>query len=93
MDIHVYQNAVSNRFEANVKSGLCELDYENIGVGTWEYKRTFVPESVRHQGIGHKLVKEALEFAREQQYHVKPSCPFVKKVVEEDIDRYKDIIV
>jgi predicted GNAT family acetyltransferase len=93
MDVHVYHNPISNRFEANVNSGLCELDYENEGADTLNYKWTFVPEESRHQGIGHKLVHEAMEFAREQQYHVKHTCPFVKSVIEENKERYRDILV
>jgi len=93
MDFHVYHNSVSNRFEANVNSGLCELDYEKVGMGTLDYKRTFVPENSRHQGFGHKLVQEALEYAKEEQYRVKPTCPFVKSVIEEDKERYRDVVV
>ena len=93
MGIKVYHNSVSNRFEANVNSGLCELNYEKEGSGTLDFKRTFVPESLRHKGIGHKLVEQALDYAREEYYRVKPSCPFVKKVVEENKKRYEDLIV
>lgn len=93
MDVHVYHNIISNRFEVNVNSGLCELDYENEGIDTLIYTRTFVPEDSRHQGIGHKLVKEAMEYARDNHYHVKPACPFVQKVIEEEKGRYLDLIV
>ncbi len=93
MNIHVYHNTVSSRFEANVQSGLCELDYEHVGSDILDFKRTYVPETLRHQGIGHRLVREALDYAKEEQYHVKPSCPFVKAVADEYKDRYKDVLV
>ena len=38
MDVQVYHNIISNRFEVNVNSGLCELDYESEGIDTLNYK-------------------------------------------------------
>jgi predicted GNAT family acetyltransferase len=40
---------------------------------------TYVPEELRGQKLGDKLVEYSLEFAREHQLKIIPSCPFIRK--------------
>ena len=40
---------------------------------------TFVPESLRGQGIAEKLVRTGLAWAREQGYQIEASCWYVRR--------------
>lgn len=52
---------------------------------------TFVSESLRGQGVGEALVKEIVEFAREEGKKIIPSCSFVKNKIERNED-YHDVL-
>lgn len=79
------------RFVAEVDGKEGTLTYERVDDGTLDYRSTFVPEELRGDGIGAKLVLHALDYARENDFEVVPSCPFVGKVIEEHPE-YEDLI-
>lgn len=51
---------------------------------------TYVDEKYRGQGIAGKLFVELVNFAREENYMIKPSCSYIKKKLENSTE-YKDI--
>lgn len=65
--------------------------FEEAGEGRLDFRRTFVPEPHRHQGIGERLVLSALDWARQQGRTVIPTCPFVDWVVDRN-PAYEDLI-
>ena len=73
----------SQRFTTKTDHGQAVLAYSEIEPGTLDYRSTVVPAEDRGQGIGEELVLFALAWARENDLHVIPSCPFVKRVIEE----------
>lgn len=84
------------RFLIETEGGEARLDYAPAGDGpagerTLDYRHTFVPESLRGQGIGARLVTDALDWARENGYGVIPSCPFVRRIVDRHPE-YADLI-
>lgn len=53
---------------------------------------TYTPLKLRRKGLAAKVVKAALEYAKEKRLKVIPNCWYVKKFVEEHSE-YSDIIL
>lgn len=79
----ILHNPEENRFEIPLDDGTATLDYEEEGGDVLDFTSTVVPEELRGRGIGGELVGQALDWAREHGYRVIPTCPFVKRYVEE----------
>lgn len=60
------------------------LRYSKTDDRTLDFFSTFVPPNLRQQGIGERIVRFALEYAKKNDYKVNPSCWFVKKIMERD---------
>ena len=92
MEIQTQHEPDSQRFVVRLDSGEATLEYEHAGSKTLYYKSTFVPEEERDRGIGEQMVLDALDWARDHDYGVIPSCPFVKSVVERHKE-YQGVVV
>ena len=90
MSIEVKHDSDKKTFYAVNDGQVATLDYEPLSDTELEYKRTFVPEELRNQGIASTIVEHALEFARKKGYKVRPSCPFVKSYIDEH-PRFQEI--
>lgn len=53
---------------------------------------TMVGEELRGQGVGDKLLEKVVEFARENERHIIPLCPFAKARLEKYKDKYQDVL-
>lgn len=51
---------------------------------------TFVDPSLRGQGIAHQLVDELADYARKNDYKIKPECSYVVDLFERS-DEYQDV--
>lgn len=60
-----------------VKSGNAELHYQRHGDQYIEVISTRVPREARGFGIGSALAEAAIDFAKEQDLKIKPSCEFM----------------
>lgn len=47
-----------------------------------EFVSTFVPETLRNQGIGTRLAEKGMRLADANKYEVKPSCPFIESYLD-----------
>ncbi|MEQ8471304.1 MAG: GNAT family N-acetyltransferase [Marinoscillum sp.] len=72
----------NQRFYAEVNGGKAELDYIPHGHKYIDFISTFVPQESRHEGVGHSLAEHALEYAANHDLRVKPTCPFVRDVMD-----------
>ena len=72
----VSNNQAESRFEARVDGKIAFLTYRQ-SPGTLVLAHTEVPAELAGHGLGGKLARAALEFAREQHLQVTPLCPFV----------------
>jgi predicted GNAT family acetyltransferase len=72
----VIDNAAAHRFEITVNGQLAITTYRIQG-GHMILPHTEVPDALQGQGIAGKLVKAALESARQQGLKVIPSCSYV----------------
>lgn len=80
MAITITHDSANHQFVTTVDGKKAYLRYEIQEQGkTLDYYSTFVPPELRGQKIGEQLVKFALEYAKENQLRVLPTCPFVKK--------------
>jgi predicted GNAT family acetyltransferase len=70
---------------------VAEMSYMREGTRKIVIDHTEVDESLRGEGIGEDLVVEAVKYARENNFLIKPVCPFVKSVLEKDED-YEDVL-
>lgn len=79
------------QFFAVVEGKKSFLDYSISADGrTLDYYSTFVPPELRGRHIGQDIVKFALDYAKENNYKIIPSCPFVEKYIENHPE-YKSI--
>lgn len=86
MELKIHHDSEKNQFFADLGEDRALLNYRKLNDQTLDYKSTFVPEEKRNQGIGSELVRYALDWARDNNYVVKPSCPFVAQFIEQNPD-------
>ncbi len=81
MTFLVKNNESLSRFEANVNGIQAFMDYKLKG-SHMTLVHTEVPPELGGQGVGGKIVKAALTFAKEKGLRVIPECPFVIRYIE-----------
>jgi predicted GNAT family acetyltransferase len=87
----VTQNEASHRFEITVDGRTGFLEYHR-GRDFLSLVHTEVPPELEGHGIGGKLAKAGLEFARKENLKVVPSCPFVAAYIRRHPE-YVDIVM
>ena len=64
---------------------IAEVTFYEIENGVYNIDHTFVDDSLRGQGIGSKLVREAVNTIKEKGAQVQATCPFASKWIEENM--------
>lgn len=90
MSTNVRHDEEAQRFIIPLEEGKAILDYDKRG-SELDYKHTYVPEAGRGRGIASRLADRALEYAKENGYKVKPSCPFVRSYIDRH-EEYASIV-
>ena len=67
------------------------LSYHRVGEKVLDFRSTLVPPHLRGKGVGTELVRQALDWARQEGYQVIPSCSFVARFLE-DNPEYQDLV-
>lgn len=75
-DIEIRDNPDAARFETTVDGQTAVLDYR-LDDRNLRLTHTGVPPELEGRGIGGRLVRHALDDARERGLQVLPECPFV----------------
>ena len=75
--LDVRHNAVARRFEVAVDGQLARADYRIDG-RVMQLFHTEVPVAFEGRGIAALLVREAIEYARENGLTVLPACSYVR---------------
>jgi len=60
------------------------MTYKKSGDGVITIDHTEVNPNFRGEGLGEDLVAEGVKFARENDLKIAPTCPFAKKVIDEN---------
>lgn len=74
----VTHQADLHRFSVNNEA---LLEYHLTGTSV-DFHHTFVPPSMRGQGIAEKLVRSGLAWATAEQLTIKASCSYVQKFLK-----------
>lgn len=92
MELTIRHNKEKQEFIAIVDGKACVLNYSILpDAKTLDYYRTFVPDELRGQHIGDKIVIYALDYAKQNNHRIIPSCPFVELVIKRHPE-YKTLI-
>ncbi|MET0752609.1 MAG: GNAT family N-acetyltransferase [Pyrinomonadaceae bacterium] len=70
---------------------VAEMTYKREGLRKIVIDHTEVDEALRNKGVGKRMVEAAVKYARKNNLLIKPTCPFVKKVMEASED-YEDVL-
>ena len=86
-NIRRIENGSKGAFEyVNGEVKLAEMTYVFSGEDKFIIDHTEVDDSLRGQGVGVKLVEEAVQFARDSKLKILPLCPFAKSVFDKRED-------
>jgi uncharacterized protein len=93
MTLAIEHDEKNKQFVASVEGKTAHLKYSVLPDGkTLDYYSTFVPPELRGRHIGQDIVKFALDFAKENDYTIIPSCPFVKAFIDAHSE-YNQLVV
>lgn len=70
---------------------LAELIYTSREHNVISLDHTEVDESLKGEGVGSKLVKESVAYARENNLKIDPICPFAEAQFKRN-DSYSDVL-
>jgi len=87
MEYTIKHNLKSNKFETIVDGVSAFVEYESYSQGL-ELFHTLVPKEIGGRGIAAALVKFALEYAKENNFKIKPTCSYVKVYLERHKEQY-----
>ena len=90
MEFIVRNNHSERRFEAKIENSLAFVEYKLEG-NQMTLVHTEVPPELGGQGVGSKIVKAVLDFAKGNGLRVLPECPFVKSYIERH-ENYQEIV-
>lgn len=90
-DLSVVHNADASRFEISLPDGSTALTAYRRSGDRIAFTHTEVPPQHEGEGVGTKLVREALDYARAHHLAVLPYCPFVRAFIE-DHATYQDLV-
>jgi predicted GNAT family acetyltransferase len=91
MDLATRHEPENHRFVVDLDRDEATLEYRQAGAKTLDYRSTFVPVAHRGRGVGERLVRDALDYAREKGLSVIPSCSFVQAFVKRHAE-YRDLV-
>lgn len=85
-------NAEEERFELAVDGATATLAFdEKDGGEVLDLTSTQVPEELQGKGVGGRLVRGTLDWARDHGRRVEPTCPFVETYIEKHPE-YRDLV-
>lgn len=89
-ELTVQHNRDRNRFEIQVGECLAELDYILRG-GVITFTHTGVPAELEGRGIGSKLARAGLDYARANSLKVVSTCWFINGYLDRNLE-YQDLL-
>ena len=91
MEFSVKNNKMGKRFEVQIDNSLAFVEYQIDGKQI-TLIHTEVPHELGGQGVGGKIAKVALDFARGNGLKVVSECSFVASYIERH-QEYHDIVM
>ncbi|WP_308250358.1 GNAT family N-acetyltransferase [Sphaerisporangium fuscum] len=90
-DIKVSDNAEAARFEITVDGRLAGFAEYRRRPGRLVFTHTEIGDEFEGQGLGSRLVREALDSVRAEGLSIVPLCRFVRRYVERHPE-YQDLV-
>ncbi len=84
MELEIQHNKDRKRFFTFIEGREAYLTYENDSDNVLNFNHTYVPFNLRGRNIAAKIVGYALEYARENNFKVIPSCSYVRVFIEKN---------
>ena len=81
MELTIDNDIPGGRFQTRAEGHLAYLDYERKDQ-TITLVHTKVPEELEGKGVGSKLARAALEFARKEGLQVVAECSFIASYID-----------
>ncbi len=88
---HIRHEVSTSRFETGSGEATSLIEYVRAG-GRVTFVHTFVPPTLRGQGIAEQLVRFALAWARSEKLKVVPQCSYMAKFIERHPE-FADLLV
>lgn len=89
-DLKVINNTDDGRFEIHLGDDVAYAEYRLLKTGIL-FPHTEVPSAFEGKGVGSKLVRTALDYAREHSQAVMPVCPFFASYIKRH-EEYQDLL-
>jgi len=91
MELEIQHNKERKRFFTFIEGREAYLTYVNDGDKVLIFDHTYVPFNLRGRNIAGKIVGYALEYARENNFKVIPSCSYVRAFIEKN-KKFSDLV-
>jgi uncharacterized protein len=88
--LNVVHNTQRTRFEIEAEGHVAVLEYVMRG-NRMIFTHTGVPGPLEAQGIGSRLARTGLDYAREHSHQVVPACEFMEIYIRRHPE-YRDLI-
>jgi predicted GNAT family acetyltransferase len=92
MEVTIEHHEEDQEFVAQLEEGEGELAYSLPKQGILDIQHTYVSENMRGEGIAEQLAKTALEYARDKQWKIIATCPFVALFMKRHAKEYKSLL-
>src|SRR5512143_2559291 len=89
--LEVQHDPKVGRFKIEIEGLRAVLDYEMDG-NAMVFTHTGVPRQLEGQGVGAKLAKTGLDYARSHTHQVVPACAFMDVYIRRHPE-YQDLVV
>lgn len=90
--LEIIHDETNKKFFTIINGSTAYLQYIFINTNTINMIKTYVPVSLRGQGIAAQIVKVALMFAQKNNFKVIPSCSYVETFIERHTE-YKNLLL
>ena len=92
MDIEIKHDQKGQEFVVTLQNDTAELSYSRPREDVIDFQHTFVPESFQGKGIGSKLIKHGLGYARSNNLKVVATCDAVQSYLDKNPSE-KDLLL
>ena len=90
MELEVKHDTTNKRFFLLTEGYAIQLDY-SLDEDVITFYHTYTPPPIRSRGFAKKVVRYALDYARENNLKVIPTCSFVHSFISNN-EQYRDLL-
>jgi len=88
----VQDNPEKHRYEVYADEQLAGFSEYKFGSDEIAFTHTEIAEAFSGRGLARKLVADALADTRRRRLAVLPFCPYVRRVIADNPDKYLDLV-